>query len=627
MCGIAGIVDFSGAPIDLEILAKMTRRLAHRGPDGERTKHESLPGRASVGFGHRRLAVIDLETGAQPLSNEDGTVFVVFNGEIYNFRELRARLKGLGHRFTTRSDTEVLVHGYESFGAEIVERLDGMFAFALWDRARERLLMARDPAGKKPLFYTRRGSCLYFGSEPKALDPAIRLRPDLGTIPEYLVLGSVAGARTAFEGVEALPPGHLAVLDGNGLTTRRYWDLPTAKSNPRRERFDEDALLRLVREAVEKRLVADVPIGALLSGGIDSSLVVKAMADVAGEVHTFTVGLEDEAFDESAHAREVARVFGTVHHELHVRAHVEGVFERIIDTFDEPFADSSALPTFLVSEFARKHVTVVLTGDGGDELLAGYPRLSLVARLERVPRSVSSLAAKIARAFGPSPHHGRRRAKLLRLSERSALPLPERLLSLISVFREDQLELLVRSLSDAHPGARVFDEVSGRARSGGALDRVLFLNFHTYLPDDLLEKVDRASMAVGLETRAPLLDKALIEHAFALPDDAKVDGSLRKVGLRRILARLAPELPPVIMQRPKQGFGLPLGRWFRAELEPVARAACLGESGPLHKILSSNELARIFNAHQDQRKDWGHGLWALLVLDRWLRRYAPELVS
>ncbi len=603
----------------------MTQALAHRGPDGEGFEIDDTPGRASVGFGHRRLSVIDLATGSQPLTNEDGSVSVVFNGEIYNFRELRARLVGLGHHFRTKSDTEVLVHGYEAFGPELVERLDGMFAFALWDRNRERLLLARDPVGKKPVYYVHKGERLWFASEPKGLAPFVKLEADLSSLPTYLVLGSVPGERTAFRDVRKLPPGHVAVLDRAGFVTRRYWELPTSRRDARRERLDLDQLSTLVRASVEKRLISDVPLGALLSGGVDSSLVVSTMRELNDEVHTFSVGLADAGFDESPYAQKVARTLGTVHHELHVTPHVAQVFERMVELFDEPFADSSALPTFLVSEFARKHVTVVLTGDGGDELFAGYPRLSLVARLERVPPSVARLAARLARVVGASAEPRTQRARLVRQAERSAMPLPRRLLSMISVFREDEVEELWAGpeRSDAPVTFRAIDE---RTR-GSPLDRALALSFHTYLPDDLLTKVDRASMAVGLEARSPLLDKALIEHAFALEDAAKIEGSKTKVALHQLLARGVQlggrrvAIPSSILERPKQGFGLPLGRWFREELAPLAKEVTLSSEGPLARILKPSALARVYTEHERGARDAGHQLWGLLVLDRWLRKY------
>jgi asparagine synthase (glutamine-hydrolysing) len=645
MCGICGVIDWSGAPVAAAEVAAMCAAQAHRGPDGEGAHLEPAAGAgaAAVGLGHRRLAVIDLRTGDQPMFNEDGSVVVVFNGEIYNFVALRAELQAHGHRFRSAGDTEVLVHGYEQWGEALVARLDGMFAFALWDRARQRLLLARDPAGKKPLYWARDGARLAFASEIGALRRALHGgptgAPDLTALPVYLVLGYVPGAATAFTGVRQLLPGHLAVAEaGERWREQRYWDLPYASPAAAAPGRRDDAHLRaLVRAAVEKRLVADVPIGALLSGGVDSAAVVATMRDLREEVHTFTVGMVDrDGYDESAHARALARHLGTIHHEMTVEPDVLRLVAAVVEHHQEPFADASAVPTFLISKFARQHVTVVLTGDGGDEVFGGYPRLAAAAYGERLPASARVLAGALGRAVGPGARHGDLRSRLSRLADRLALPLGERLLSWISVFDAPAVHALLedpgpdRAAFGPGPAGtgearRQFETLVADAHEATPLGRALYLNFHTYLPDDLLRKVDRASMAVGLEVRCPLLDRALMEHVARLPDSAKVSRLRLKASLRSLLRG---RVPAETLSRRKQGFGLPLGRWFRDELRELVRDCLLGADSRLRGLVRTAAVQALFEDNLARRRDTGQQLWALLVLEQWLRRVAaPAAVA
>ncbi len=575
----------------------MNATIVHRGPD-----QGSVDAYGRCLLGNRRLAVIDLRSGDQPVASESGDVVAVFNGELYNFRALRAELEAKGHDVLGTGDTPVIPHLYEEHGTGFAERLEGMFAVALWDRARERLVLARDRVGKKPLLWTRLpDGTLAFASELKALlqVPGISREVDPDAIDAYLALQYVPGPRTALRGIQKVPPGHVLVAEGGSERLERYWKL-----EPRRERLADAEWLDRVRTevtaAVESRLVADVPLGALLSGGIDSSIVVGLMAQASAEpVRTFTIGFPDERYDERRYARIVAERFGTRHEELVVEPDPQELLPRLAATFDEPLGDEAVLPTYLVSELARRHVTVALCGDGGDEAFAGYERY-VAHRLASLPAPPG--AAALLRRLSNEPRSALTRAA--RLLEAAAAPRAERYARLVEVFPEGlRHELLGR--------ARPASELLGPARD---LTSLQLLDAETYLPGDLLLKSDLASMAHSLELRSPLLDRRVLELGVSLPDSLKTRRLTGKVALRRAFADL---IPPEIAARGKTGFGVPISRWFREELRDLAGDLLLGGRGRIRREAAE----RLLREHWSGERDHGHRLWCLVMLELWERTW------
>jgi len=620
MCGLAGIVCFDGAPPGRDALRRMADSLRHRGPDAEGIL-EDAEAAPAVGLAHRRLSIIDLSRAAdQPIPNEDGSVQVLLNGEIYNFRELRAGL-AQRHRFRSQGDTEVIAHLYEERGPQAFAALDGMFAVAIWDARRRRLLLARDAFGKKPLYYWSDGRRLLFGSEIKALLAAgAPAALDEAQLPEYLALGYVPTPRSLFRGVLKLPPACWLAVDRDGLHgPHRYWDLRfPAEGAVRRVRLEEAAarVRELLGEAVRKRLAADVPLGLLLSGGLDSSAVAALTARLApGRVKTFTVGFEGDAFyDERAHAARVARHLGTEHHAALVAPDAAALLETLLHHHDEPFGDSSALPTYLVAREARRHVTVAVGGDGGDETFAGYDRFRAALLAERIPLPARRALRGLARLVpeGSTYHGGLRR--LRRFTEHAPRSLDERMLCWTGMLDPATLQGLG---VDAAGVTASYREALARCNGASPLSRLLYLNARTYLLDDLLPKLDRMSMAHGLEARSPLLDRPLVEYVAALPDELKLRGAAGKRVLRRAVAEL---LPGEILRRPKHGFGVPLGEWFRGRLRPLASDVLL--SGPrLGRRLRAGAVRELVEAHLSGRVDRGHQLWTLITLELWLRKH------
>ena len=589
----------------------MRAAIVHRGPDDGST---DVFGRCVLG--HQRLKVIDLDTGYQPVANESGDVVAVFNGEVYNFAALRAELRG--HEVRGTGDTPVLPHLYEETGPLFVERLHGMFALALWDAARERLVLARDRLGKKPLLYTRLADgTLAFASELKALlrVPGVSREVDLDAIDAYLALQYVPGDGTALRGIRKVPPGHVLVVEGAGERLERYWTPSAAEAGA----SDEEWLERVratVGGAVRKRLVADVPLGALLSGGIDSSIVVALMAEAsAAPVRTFTVGFADDRYDERAYARAVAERYGTVHQELEIVEDVASTLPRLAAAYDEPLGDEAALPTFLIAEQARRHVTVALAGDGGDEAFAGDERYIAHGLADRVPDVAARTGAAAVRLI-PSARREPRSTlfRAARFLDVAGTPRSERYGRLMEVFPiETRRELWVDPRRAAplrlEPrGARIAD--------------LQLLDIATYLPGDLLLKADIASMAHSLELRSPFLDHEVVELGLALPDRLKARGREGKVALRRAFAAALPEQ---VASRGKTGFGVPLGRWFRDDLRELARDALATDRG----WFRADTVARLMEEHESGRADHGHRLWCLLMLELWVREHVetPALVA
>jgi asparagine synthase (glutamine-hydrolysing) len=624
MCGICGELTFGEAPVRAETIVAMRDRLVHRGPDDQGV-WVSPARRAGLGF--RRLRIIDLSAAAnQPMANEDGSVRVVFNGEIYNFRELRGQLLARGHQFRTQSDTETIVHLYEDRGERFAEALDGMFAIAVWDEKNGRLLLARDRAGKKPLFFYRDARRIVFGSEIKALfahaDVPIEVEP--GAVVSYFMHGYVPHPGTMYRGIAQIDPATVATvrLDG-AFDTRVYWrlDYPDAGHAAAIGVAEARETVRgLVTQAVKRRLVSDVPLGAFLSAGIDSTIVVGLMSAMATEpVKTFTIGFEgDEAFDETAGARLVARRFGTAHTEFRVKPDAAGLLDRLVWHYDGPFGDSSAIPTFLVSQMTRAHVTVALTGDGGDELFAGYLRFRAALAADRLPRGTAGALDAALRLLPAAPNERHPLARARRFARFMALPRLERAARWSSAFQDDLPSLLdpeVLAAGDLDPLAPVRALLASIGRYS-PLSQLLAANFASYLPDDLLVKTDRATMANSLEARAPLLDTALMEYAARLPDRFKLRGGRTKAILRDAFADL---IPPEIDRRPKTGFGVPLDAWFRGELRDLVRDTLLAPTAALRRFVRADRVARLVDEHDRRAANHGQRLWSLVSFERWLQ--------
>jgi asparagine synthase (glutamine-hydrolysing) len=623
MCGICGVI--AREPADLAAIAEaQVATMHHRGPDSHGTFHAPYGA-----ISQNRLSIIDLVTGDPPITNEDGTTAVVLNGEIYNFQELREGLVQRGHRFGSHGDTEVIAHLAEELGpVDLARAVDGMFAFAVWDGSRERLVLARDRLGKKPLYYAFDGQRLVFGSEIKSIfaDTSVPRRLDSGAIPAYLTFGYVPTPRTFFEGVLSLPPGHVLVFEPGGEpVVERYWEPPLAGRNGE-EHLDlslDEAARRIrdsLAEAVRRRLVSDVPLGAFLSGGIDSSAVVGVMASLIDRpVETFTIGFDDrDGFDERPYARQIAERHRTAHHEYVVHPDAVDLVERLVWHHDQPFGDSSAVPTFLLSEVTRGEVTVALSGDGGDELFAGYERFGaglIASRFRSLPGPLRRAIRSSAELLPASVLRGRA-ASVQRFARVAEQGLPDAYRSWISYIQDAERDALLGSQRD---GWAIADYRSIWAASEGAatLDRLLDLNLRTYLVDDLLVKADRMSMAHGLEVRSPFLDTDLVALASRLEPPLK----LRGVKLKRVLKTAIADLVPAeILSRPKRGFGVPLDRWFREDLCAYVGGTLGAADSRVKAHLEAGAVDRILAEHDSRARNHGHALWTLLTLEVFLRR-------
>ncbi len=622
MCGICGAVQEQPDSL-VEHVRGQLRTQRHRGPDAE--------GWFEGGHGvvaQNRLSIIDLVTGDPPMTSEDATIGAVLNGEIYNFRDLRDELLREGHTLSSHGDTEVLAHLAESREAVAVARkLDGMFAFAVWDRTRRRLLLGRDRMGKKPLYYWASQGTFVFASEIKGVlaHPAVPRELNRRALDAYLTFGYVPTPETFFAGVKSLPPAHVLTLElGHEPKLERYWHMAVPGFGSDAARLDIDMhaaaseLRRLLEAAIRKRLVADVPVGAFLSGGIDSSAIVAMMAGVMGEpVKTFTIGFDDrDGFDERPFARTVAERFTTEHHERVARPETVELVERLVHHHDQPFGDSSAVPTFLLNELAREHVTVALSGDGGDELFAGYERFAAGVAVDTVRRIPAPVRAAGRRLLGQLPAASLRGrvGRAQRFAAQVEQGMPYAYLEWISFVPEPWRQ---RLLASPDPWARTDYARQWHASAGArTLDRLLQLNMDTYLVDDLLVKMDRTSMAHGLEVRSPFLDTELIEFAARLPPHLKVRG----LSLKRVLKHAVSDLLPAeILQRPKRGFGVPLDRWFREDLESYTQGM-LGPGARLREHIRPEALDALLEEHRSGASRHGHALWTLLTLELFLRR-------
>jgi asparagine synthase (glutamine-hydrolysing) len=629
MCGIAGFVerdsDGRQLPDRAIVLDRMCRIIEHRGPDDQGTMVDG-----AVALGMRRLSIIDLAGGHQPMTTPDGDVTIVFNGEIYNYRELFKELETRGHRFQTRSDTESILRCYREFGEDCVQHLRGMFAFAIWDAPLRKLFVARDRAGEKPLYYTTTAAGTFvFGSELKCLleHPEVKREINPEALDAYLTFGYVPDPLSIFNGIHKLPPGHFLTFSDGNLQVQQYWDFPdeTNESLDYSECLEE--LRRLLKESVRMRLVSDVPLGAFLSGGVDSSTIVALMAQEMSEpVKTFSIGFAEDSYNELKYARVVAKHFGTDHRELIVTPDVCHVIDELLWHFDEPFADQSVIPTYYVSKLAREHVKVALSGDGGDELFAGYTRYAIDRKrqgFEYLPRVVrqrfiKSLSQRL-------PHGARGRNYLYNVSQDPV----ERYIDSISVFtnlvKSDLYsEDFLGTLRRYHPAAALYREFATRVRSGDAIDRLLYLDSKTYLPGDILTKVDRMSMAVSLEARVPLLDHVLIEFVARMPSSWKMRGLESKFIFKEAVKGLVPD---EILNRPKQGFGVPIATWINDQLRERIDDTLSEQRTRQRGFIRPEYIDVLRGEHNRGRRDHSQALWTVLMFELWCRTYVDHALN
>lgn len=627
MCGICGIVDTGKRPADGASLRRMNRAIAHRGPDGEGYYEQG-----GVGLAMRRLAIIDVAGGDQPIFNEDKSIAIVYNGECYNYQELRETLDKKKHNFRTNSDTECIVHLYEDLGDECVQPLRGMFAFAIWDEQRQRLLIARDRLGKKPLHYAVMDGRLYFASELKALLTALPRQPEINlqAIDDYLSLQYIPEPLTAYNDVYKLPAGHRLIWERGQLKIESYWDLNYEPKHTASEGELVEELRNLARDAVRIRLVSEVPLGAHLSGGIDSSIVVAQMAQASSTpVKTFSVGFEESEFSELPYARAVAERYATEHHEFTLSfGDIPATLETLLPHFGEPFADPSALPLYHLSKLTREHVTVALNGDGGDESLAGYQRYWLddyADRYLRLPDLVTRRLVPSLAGFFPDRGEGPVGSSLgngiKRLPQLAEVDRRASLLRWGSYFLARHKRALWRpelaAGLDLAQAETSLVELYDRAPANNRLDRTLFADVKSYLAGDLLVKADRMTMAASLEGRSPFLDHVLVEWAARLPVKYKLRGRQGKVLLRKAFGDL---LPSEVLGHAKQGFGIPVGAWLRGPLAAWSRQTLLAPGSPLSAWFQPQALAGLLAEHQAGRQDHGKRIWALACLAIWARR-------
>jgi asparagine synthase (glutamine-hydrolysing) len=624
MCGIVGFVRNDGKPVDEQLLARMNDAIRHRGPD-----EDGFYINGSVGLAMRRLAIIDLKSGQQPIHNQDRTSWIVFNGEIYNYLELREKLENLGHTFYTNSDTEAIVHAYDEFGADCPKHLRGMFVFAIWNTAKQELFLARDRMGKKPLLYADVNGQLIFGSEFSAL----LLHPDVSrdinpeALDYYLSFMCIPAPITAYRAIRKLEPAHWLRWRNGNIETGCYWRPDFTKKINISEEEAGERTIEILRDAVKVRLMSEVPLGAFLSGGIDSSAVVALMSQESSErVKTFSIGFDEQDFSELHHARRVAEHVGAEHHEFIVRPDAVEILPMLVDHYGEPYADSSAVPTYYVARETRKHVTVALNGDGGDESFAGYERYIAMGLTEKYRKIPSFLRESLIRqAVNMVPTDPTRKSKiksaqrLLAVVER---PKAGRYMKWMSVFDDELKEpLYTDSFRQQTQGANatgILENWFKRANGIGVVDTLLLTDQMTYLPNDLLVKVDIATMAVSLEARSPFLDHHVIEFAASLPQNLKLRRLTGKYLLKKVLRKL---LPSENLTRRKMGFGVPIGHWFRGKMQPFLREVILSEKALGRGLFRPEAVKLLVDQHTRAEKDYSHQLWTLLMLELWFNRF------
>jgi asparagine synthase (glutamine-hydrolysing) len=651
MCGICGVMAQNQCSIEAETIMKMCQVLAHRGPNDAgmllirgsqrvEVKGAGRPpsdlGRFDVVLGHRRLSIIDLSDFAhQPMSNEDGTVWIVFNGEIYNFQEIKPELEARGHLFKSKSDTEVILHGYEEWGIECLRRLRGMFAFALWDSKQKQLFMARDRLGKKPLVYTHQNGHLAFASEIKALlqVPGVERKVNAASIHHYLTYQYVPSPNTIFEGIKKLPPAHYLLYDRNGnIKVERYWKLKFNSSHQTYPDLQEleDRIRAELEESVKLRLISDVPLGAFLSGGVDSSLIVGIMAKLSRKpVKTFSVGFEEKGFDELSYARLVSNHFATEHHEFIVKPDAIGILPKLVWHYNEPFADSSAIPTYYVANMTKDYVKVVLTGDAGDENFAGYPRYlrsRWVASFTKIPEKLrKDLLPHFLRVFSTLRWREKTLNRLSDFMESLSTDQGRNYAEQIKIFNAKEKEdIYTEDFRKKVGKIDPLDFLLKKFEESGTedlLEQLLYVDMNSYLPEDLLVKMDIATMANSLEARVPFLDHQFMEFVAGIPFQLKLKGSKTKSILKTAFKDF---LPDAIFKRRKMGFGVPVSRWFRNELKDYVYEILL-DSRTLNRGYFRREgIERLLNDHVALRYDHSSKIWALLFLEMWFRVFIDK---
>jgi asparagine synthase (glutamine-hydrolysing) len=624
MCGIVGLVRNNGKAIDEQLLSRMCDAIKHRGPDDD-----GFYVNGCVGLGMRRLAIIDLKSGKQPIHNQERTSWIVFNGEIYNYLELREKLEKLGHTFYTNSDTEAIVHAYDQYGVDCPNHLRGMFAFAIWDDAKRELFLARDRVGKKPLLYAQIEGDLVFGSEFSALllHPQISRDVNLEALDHYLSFMCIPAPMTAYRSIQKLEPGNWLRWRNGEVTVQRYWQPDFSKKLKIDEREAGEQTVEILRDAVRCRLMSEVPLGAFLSGGIDSSAVVALMSQESSErIKTFSIGFEEQDFSELHHARRVAEHVGADHHEFIVRPDAVEVLPMLVEHYGEPYADSSAVPTYYVARETRKHVTVALNGDGGDESFAGYERyaaMQLAERYRKLPIFLRESVIQEVVSRVPASELGRGRVKAFkRFLQAASLPKVDRYMRWMSTFNNDlKTSLYSDAFRQELNGAQPVDLLRpwfAHVNGSGIVDAALNADIMTYLPNDLLVKVDIATMAVSLEARSPFLDHHVIEFAASLPERFKLRGLTTKYLLKKILRKL---LPSENLNRRKMGFGVPIGHWFRGTMQPFLREVLLSERASRRGLFKPEVVRSLIDEHARAERDHSHQLWTFLMLELWFQRF------
>jgi asparagine synthase (glutamine-hydrolysing) len=625
MCGIVGFVNSNKSPADLSILKRMNRAITHRGPD-----EDGFYVQENVGLAMRRLSIIDLSGGQQPIFNQDQSKVIVFNGEIYNYQELRADLDSRGHKFYTNSDTEVIIHLYDKYGTDCVQYLRGMFVFAIWDEREKSLFIARDRVGKKPLLYSHQSNGdLIFGSEFQAVlqHPSISREVDFSAIDAYLSYLCVPAPQTAFKQIRKLEPAHWLLWKDGEIKNQRYWSPDFSKKIKISEVEAIEETARILRESVKMRMISEVPLGAFLSGGVDSSAIVALMAEESSQpVKTFSIGFEEEDFSELKYAKAVARHVGAEYNEFIVRPNALEVLPTLVKHYGEPYADSSAIPTFYVSKETRKFVTVALNGDGGDESFAGYERylaMNLAEKYRKIPAVLRKGVIETGVGLLPNPTKFRSRVKSLkRFVESGSLSNVERYLGWMSAISPSLKEDLVSDefkaqLNGSRP-INVLQKWFDKTEGLGIVDATMLTDQMTYLPNDLLVKVDIASMANSLEARSPLLDHKVIEFAASLPENLKVKGKEIKYLLKKVAANLVPK---DVIYRRKMGFGVPIGKWLRTDLKPFVRETLQSEKFAKRGLFEQNKVVELIEKHTAQKDDYGAQIWTLLMLELWFQQF------
>ncbi len=628
MCGIVGKYNFGNKePVDKGLISKMCHEIIHRGPDDEGFYVKDY-----IGLGMRRLSIIDLESGHQPIFNEDNTILIVLNGEIYNFLDLRQFLEKKGHKFFTKSDTETLAHAYESYGIEFIKKIRGMFAFALWDENKKILILARDRLGKKPLYYFEKNGTLWFCSEIKSMlvDPEIQRRVDLQALDYFLSFNYIPAPLTIFQGIKKLPPGTMLICENGQIKIEKYWSLDNSFQNAMDENECAEHIYQLLSESVKMRLISDVPLGAFLSGGIDSSIIVGLMTEHSNSpVKTFSIGFTEDEFSELKYARVIAKRFSTDHHEYIVTSDVKELIPNLVWHYGEPIGDSSAIPTYYVSKVTRRSVTVALCGDGGDELFAGYGKYpiieniisknSLNALLRRIVTklilnkdlnflSVNNIFKRIQNFLGyrfSTPHERDLRwITRFESSFKNNLYTPE----------------IKNSIQDHWPRSFYYSKIA-ESPNEDILSRISFMDLTSYLPDDLLIKADIASMANSLELRSPFLDQKFVEFAARIPNSLKVRNGQSKYILKKAFAKL---LPKEILGRKKMGFAVPMDKWLRGELNGLAYETLLYSTTEVAKYFNKNFLKYLLDSHSSQKQNYGTHLWLLINIILWYQTFISK---